>query len=398
VYRHRAADPNVASTDGADAAGWGGSKRRFVIDSATTRGHHRPRTSLRDATVPRGEATTDETIRILSIDGGGIRGIIPAIVLRELLGDLRAQDAFHMIAGTSTGGILACGLAKPDPFSPQTLLDLYVQHGREIFDRPWWGALPGADLIEPKYSAADLERYLAQELGDARLSDIAAVGLIVPSYAIQLPEPRPNGETRSAMFFRSWQARGRELPPGKSTDEYDFFLRDVCRATSAAPTYFPPADIRNRAGQRFGMIDGGVFANNPAMCALAAAWRLYGRDRPCLVVSLGTGMLQKPIPLDEAKGWGEIGWATQVVPILRDGVADTVVFEADLILRGNQYRFDIPLGADKSDPDAASDKLDDVSPANIRALIGKAEALVTRERAKIDKVAELLREPRPPVA
>jgi predicted acylesterase/phospholipase RssA len=340
----------------------------------------------------------DETIRILSIDGGGIRGIIPAIVLREILGDLRAQDAFHMIAGTSTGGILACGLAKPGPLSPQTLLDLYVDHGGEIFDRPWWRALPGANLVEPRYSPADLERYLKQELGGTRLSDVTAVDLIVPSYAIQLPEPRENGETRTAMFFRSWQSRSRELPPGRSTDEYDFLLRDVCRATSAAPTYFPPADIRNRAGQRFGMVDGGVFANNPAMCALAAAWRLYGRDRPCLVVSLGTGMLQKPIPLDAATRWGLLGWATEVVPILRDGVADTVVFEAELVLRGNQYRFDVPLGANKSDPDAASDRLDDVSPSNIQALIRKAETLVKVERAKIDKVRELLAQPRAAVA
>jgi patatin-like phospholipase/acyl hydrolase len=65
-----------------------------------------------------------ETIRILSIDGGGIRGIIPAMVINALLGDRRPQDAFHIIAGTSTGGILACGLAKPDPVSIQKLIAL----------------------------------------------------------------------------------------------------------------------------------------------------------------------------------------------------------------------------------------------------------------------------------
>jgi hypothetical protein len=340
----------------------------------------------------------DESIRILSIDGGGIRGIIPAAVLDAILGERPAQDVFHMIAGTSTGGLLACGLAKPEPLTPKALLDRYVRQGRETFDRPWWRALPGVGLFMPKYSAVGLERQLRQELDEIRLSDVTAVDLIIPSYAIQLPKPRENGETRTAMFFRSWQARGSDLPRDAGADEYDFFLRDVCRATSAAPTYFPPADIRNRAGQRFGMVDGGVFANNPAMCALAAAWRLYGRDRPCLLVSLGTGMLQKPIPLAEAEGWGLLGWATEIVSILRDGVADTVVFQADLVLRGDAYRFDVPLGATKSDPDAASDELDDVSPANIRALIRKAETLVNGQKERIDKVRELLAGPRAAVA
>src|SRR3954451_23139103 len=103
----------------------------------------------------------DEALRILTIDGGGIRGIIPAAVLREILQGLRAQDVFHMIAGTSTGGLLACALAPPDPHDPQELIDLYVTHGRAIFDKPWLRRLPGAELVGPRYSAAPLERYLS---------------------------------------------------------------------------------------------------------------------------------------------------------------------------------------------------------------------------------------------
>jgi hypothetical protein len=73
-----------------------------------------------------------DSIRILSIDGGGIRGIIPAMVIQALLGALKARDVFHIIAGTSTGGIIACGLAKPNPVSLQGIIDLYVEHGSEI--------------------------------------------------------------------------------------------------------------------------------------------------------------------------------------------------------------------------------------------------------------------------
>jgi hypothetical protein len=75
-----------------------------------------------------GELPMSDTIRILSIDGGGIRGIIPAMVIQALLGERKAQDAFHIIAGTSTGGIIACGLAKPNPVDIKDIIALYVDH------------------------------------------------------------------------------------------------------------------------------------------------------------------------------------------------------------------------------------------------------------------------------
>jgi uncharacterized protein len=331
-------------------------------------------------------------IRILSIDGGGIRGIIAGAVLRELLGDQKASDVFHLISGTSTGGILACGLCAPQPFRPQDLIDLYVEHGAEIFELSVWRRIPGAELVEEKYSAAQLEHYLKHFLGESRLSDINGVDLLVPSYAIELPKPR------AKMFFRSWQAKGEGLPADARKEEYDFFLRDVARATSAAPTYFEPADIRNMAGERLGMIDGGVFANNPSMCALAAAWRRYGEDYDYMVVSLGTGSLQRPIPLDEAKGWGKIGWARPILSVLMDGNSDTVSFQLDEVLGEDHHRFDIPLGVRSTDHHAASDDLDNASPENIRALLAKADDLIRNERAKIDELAHLLRSPRTKLA
>ena len=90
-----------------------------------------------------------ETIRILSIDGGGIRGIIPAMVIQALLGSHKAQDAFHIIAGTSTGGIIACGLAKPNPVGIQDIINLYVDHGGEIFKKCL--LQPIHYLYDPKY-------------------------------------------------------------------------------------------------------------------------------------------------------------------------------------------------------------------------------------------------------
>jgi hypothetical protein len=334
------------------------------------------------------------TIRILSIDGGGIRGIIAAAVLQELLGGQHAQDVFHLIAGTSTGGILACGLCRPQPLSPQDLIDLYVQHGPEIFTRPLLRRWPGADLLEERYLAKALELHLHRQLGDIRLSDVQGVDLLVPSYAIELPIPRPNGETRAPLFFRSWQAAGEDLPPGATPAEYDFLLRDVARATAAAPTYFEPAAIRNVAGQQFGMLDGGVFANNPAMCALVAAWRRYGSGHRYILISLGTGFLQRPIPLAQAKGWGKIGWLEPILSVLMDGTADTVSFQAQELLGPDHHRFDIPLGVSRDEPHAVNDDFDDASPGNIAALLAKAADLVEAQQAQIQAVAQLLREPR----
>jgi hypothetical protein len=276
------------------------------------------------------------------------------------------------------------------------LLKFYKDNGGEIFGRPPLWRIPGENLINERYSAKPLEKYLAQKLDDVPLSAIKAVDLLVPSYAIQLSRPRENGETRAPMFFRSWRARGEDLQKGQKADEYDFLLRDVARATSAAPTYFEPAAIRTKNGETFGMVDGGVFANNPAMCALVEAYRRYGGPPDCkyLIVSLGTGFLQRPVPLEEAKGWGIIGWTRPLLSILMDGNADTVTFEAQQVLPDGFHRFDIPLGVKRTDRHAVNDDFDDASPENITALFEKADDLISAEASRIAKVAELLKAPK----
>jgi predicted acylesterase/phospholipase RssA len=180
------------------------------------------------------------------------------MVIKALLGDLKAHDAFHIIAGTSTGGIIACGLARPNPISIQDVINLYVDHGSEIFRK---GLIDWSHYVYgPRYSPTTLENYLASKLGETYLSEVKDVELLVPSYAIRLPKENPPGNSCAPMFFRSWQARGLLLDQGAKSDEYDFKLESIARATSAAPTYFPPASIVNRAGQSFTMIDGGVFS------------------------------------------------------------------------------------------------------------------------------------------
>ena len=174
-----------------------------------------------------------DTARILSIDGGGIRGIIPALILQRIEERTGKQvsEMFHMIAGTSTGGILACTLTasgvdgKPHPAAD--IADLYRKRGSEIFNSSFWhgfGSLGG--IVDEKYESKNLERILKKYLGATKLSDIAQ-DLLITTYNIK---------TRQPFFFKSWKARGEKLRTGETEQDRNFLLRDVARATSAAPT------------------------------------------------------------------------------------------------------------------------------------------------------------------
>ena len=164
------------------------------------------------------------TVKLLSIDGGGIRGVIPAVLLAEIekRTGKRIAHLFHLIAGTSTGGILALALNKPDAhgdpqFSAEELVSFYLEQGERIFTRSLWRRLMAAgNLIESKFPASGIERVLDEFFGDARLRD-AVTEVVVTSYEI---------ERRQPFLFKSANAR---LLPG-----YDFPMKTVARATSAA--------------------------------------------------------------------------------------------------------------------------------------------------------------------
>ncbi len=230
-----------------------------------------------------------EVVKILAIDGGGIRGVIPAMILERLeqLTGKATHELFDLIAGTSTGGILALGLTAPNPagearYSAHDLVELYFSEGRTIFPQPLWRRVPGfglaADVMDEKYPAAGIEDVLERYFGDTMLSE-ALTDVLVTSYAI---------ERRTPFFFKSRHASTEDR---RAT--HDFAMRDVARSTSAAPTYFEPAVVNAARAERqdyYALVDGGVFANNPSLCALAEAKTMLGADlSEILLVSLGTG-------------------------------------------------------------------------------------------------------------
>jgi patatin-like phospholipase/acyl hydrolase len=313
-------------------------------------------------------------VRVLSIDGGGIRGVIPAAVLAEVerRTDRTVPELFDLVAGTSTGGIIALGLTTPGEdggprWRAADLLELYRREGGHIFSRSVWQRIRTADgVLDEKYPADGLEAALLRYFGTARLRD-ALAPVLVTSYEL---------ERRKPFFFRSRRAA--------ADPTYDFLTREAARATSAAPTYFEPPRLVNDAdGQRYALVDGGVFANNPVMCAYA---EVLAEDRAAdvMMVSLGTGQLNRPIHYEDAKDWGLLGWARPVLDVVLDGVSDTTDYELEQLLGPERHaRLQIELIG-------ASDNLDDASPENVANLERKARELIDAHDAEIDRVCAAL--------
>jgi len=312
-------------------------------------------------------------VRVLAIDGGGIRGMIPAVVLAEL--ERRAErpiaELFDLIAGTSTGGILAAALTVPGgdgrPRSTAAEVVRHYEHlGPRVFDRSLLRRIVSADgLLDERYDSDGLRSALDDELGDARLSQ-TLTDVVLTAYDL---------EQRRAVFFRTWRAL--------ADPSQDFRLADAVLATASAPTYFEPARVSSVAGGRVGtLVDGGVFATNPSMCALAEVARM-GRLDDVLVVSLGTGSKTDPIPYDEARGWGRLEWAQPILDVVFDGAADTVDFQAaQLLPDGSYHRFQVEL------PRGIA--LDDASPATIAELRAVGMQLVQDRSDDLDTVVAVL--------
>jgi len=310
------------------------------------------------------------TIKILSIDGGGIRGIIPAIILDALQQQIGAElhTVFDLISGTSTGGIIALGIGTAckggAPYLPAELLNLYVQNGAVIFHKRAFECV--RELLGPKYSPAALETCLTKFFGATKFSS-ALTPLLISSYDLQSQLP---------FFFKSHKIA--------QNSSYDWNVTDIARSTSAAPTYFPPNHL-TRGTDDYALVDGGVYVNNPAMAAFAEACHIYGQAPKYLVVSVGTGNVQDHITYKQSKGWGLFGWAKQIVPVLMDSVSEAVDYELEC-LRDCRY---VRLQPENLTP--ASGAMDDVSHANIKALQDVAHAFVAKNAALLNKIAAQLK-------
>lgn len=283
--------------------------------------------------------------RILSCDGGGIRGVLSAVLLNRLLGAYPAllQDragTITLFAGTSTGGILALGLAAG--LTPAQIRDLYVVNGKLIFDCSWTrdvvelGGISGA-----KYDNVNLKQILQDTFGAQKLKDLHS-RVLISSFSLDNQEADPSLRTWHPKFFHNFL--------GTDSDGETLAI-DVAMATSAAPTYFPSYGV---------FVDGGVIANNPSMAAIAQA--LDGRnqagERTTLdgikLLSVGTGVSLQYVSGND-HDWGDAQWMRPILNVMMDGSVGVVDFECKQLL-GNRYcRVEPIFPAGKSFP------MDDVS-------------------------------------
>lgn len=260
--------------------------------------------------------------RILSMDGGGIRGLITAILLQRLQaarpGFLEQIDLF---AGTSTGGILALGLAAG--LTPERLRELYETSGREVFadtildDIRDLGKLVGAD-----YNLGPLKHELTEQFGALTLGDLSARVLVTAFDLDNKPDNPLEVRTWKPKFFHNY--------PGEDSDAAELVV-DVALRTSAAPTYFPIYQ---------GYIDGGVFATNPSVAALAQALHPETggqRLEDVVLLSVGTGTNPTYLPETDAD-WGLAQWAPHLVTLMLEGSAGTADYQCRQILDDHYFR------------------------------------------------------------
>ncbi|XP_019176926.1 PREDICTED: patatin-like protein 1 [Ipomoea nil] len=353
-------------------------------------------------------------IAILSIDGGGIRGIIPATILafleaqlQELDGEkVRICDYFDLIAGTSTGGLITAMLTAPDKdkrplFAAKDILPFYKEHGPKIFPERYMtcrgGGLFGtirrglASSLGPKYDGKYLHEVVQERLGNTRLHQ-TLTPIVIPTFDITNFQPH---------VFTNYQA--------EDSPESDVKLSDICIGSSAAPTYFPAHYFQNTDDKgntiEFNLIDGAVCANNPTLVAISTAMqRMESKDddlaagtnrkdcqRRFLVLSLGTGSSNycQKYTAKMAADWGIVGRLAHgdgnhpLLDVFSQGNSDMVDYHIATSFHsldaGNNY---LRIQEDKLKGDLAS--VDVTTEENLKRLQEVGEELLRKPVSKLD--------------
>jgi patatin-like phospholipase/acyl hydrolase len=295
--------------------------------------------------------------RILSIDGGGLRGVVPLTILKKVeeITGKPIWESFDLIAGTSTGGLIASALTIPSTkgtineksakYEINDIIKIYLEDGKTIFPKEKNKIIEikkeAKSYLHPMFVESGIEKVFTKVLEDNMLSD-TLTNVMVSTYDLANNKP---------LFFKTRVSR--------SNDEQNVKLYDICRATSAGPTYLPAYEFtyieKNEDYPHRLCIDGGVYVNNPSLAALSEFSRHYieygyETDKADIdyddvfVLSIGTGSFSGSISPEEAKNKGKLFWATRISDIMMRGVNKTTDYEMEeMMMDGNYLRLTINI-------------------------------------------------------
>lgn len=350
---------------------------------------------------------------VLSVDGGGIRGVIPAVILRYLEKELKGAttDHFDVFGGTSTGGIIVGALNVPtrftggDPwlratgvgnarFSADDLVQLYSKRGGEIFTQRTFGRFFG-----PRYDRRPLDNLLNRYFGDMSMTG-SLKPLLLTSYDMARARPIlmqshfPQAQTAYTTRAALWEPILQHIIP---TPPPLFRMRDALAATSAAPTYFAPVEIDRLNASApytppYTMIDGGAASMNNPVLETAGYARELSPETPLenyTILSLGTGESSISHTRREMRHWTPLHWVKPVLSSLMDGSSMAADILAEQIFNGNSkgphyYRLNKPL--QWADPE-----MDNCSQENIANLKHEAYAILNTQEDTLRKLVEALK-------
>jgi len=324
--------------------------------------------------------------RILSIDGGGIKGIVPAVVLLHLEKILkhlsnkqnsRIHDYFDLFSGASTGAIIIAGLLSPDKdnrpnYSPEEILDLYLKNGHIIFNSSLFQEIKSVSgIVNVKYDPEGLESVFEKYFGKSELKNLIKPSLI-PVYDLS------RGKN---YFFRQQKAL--------TSPRHNFYVKDLLRGATSALSYFPPAQISTVNGlENRCFIDGGVFANNPALSAYAE-FRYHNSNlhaKDTMMLSLGTGRKTTNLDCEVTANWGAAEWLYQGSYLTSNAVASASDYQLNAVY-DNKPNY---LRLDASFDDEQSSSMDNTDKEYLDYLISLGESIVKEKQSEINTFAEEL--------
>jgi patatin-like phospholipase/acyl hydrolase len=342
------------------------------------------------------QARPRKLYRVLAIDGGGIRGLVPARVLEDIERRMGKpiHECFDLIVGTSTGAILAAGFACPHPdhpgkarFTASEIVQNYRDLGKVVFPPGIWQSV--RQTVRRKYSSDPLRQTFERMYGKATVQD-GLTGLLLLA---------GDTERRRHLFMRH---KGPGIP--NDPEDLNFRLSDAVLGAGAAPTFFEPAKVFSiprtpgEEPRRYSLLDAAIYANNPALHGFMQAWQNKDEKSEVLVVSIGTGYSKKPYLNEDLARYMLIDWVnpSKGVPLIamaEDSQSSSSIEMMQKALGNRFIRIEEDINSEKL-PAAKRPSLsiDDASPANMGRIEAFADFVLAEQNAKIEALCDMLKD------